>query len=75
MRILFPINHGILYFVGFDVLPPSIAWSVSRVSQETRLGYLRDFEKRLRDWQHTTPIAYPVLEDYDEDFRLKPILS
>ena len=34
--ILFPINHGILRFVGFDVLPPFIAWGVSRVEDERR---------------------------------------
>ncbi len=29
-QILFPINHGIFRFVGFDVLPPFIVWSTSR---------------------------------------------
>jgi len=69
--ILFHIHHGMLYFVGFDVLPPFIAWSVSRVDQATRETYLADYERRLRDWQTTEPIAYPALEDYDERFQLK----
>lgn len=70
-EIMFPINHGILYFVGFDVLPPFIAWSVSRVDQQTRERYLCEYEQRLLDWRRTPPIAYPTLEEYDESFRLK----
>lgn len=68
---LYPIHHGILYFVGFDVLPPYIAWSVSRVDQQTREQYLQDYGQRLLDCQNTTPIPYPPLEAYDESFRLK----
>ena len=70
-QILFPIHHGILYFVGFDVLPPFIAWSVSRVDQGTRQKYLDEYEERLLAWRRTQPIRYPTLEDYDESFQLK----
>ena len=70
-KILFPIHHGIFYYVGFDVLPPFISWSVSRVDQETRLRYLDEYEERLRSWQQTPPIPYPSLEEYDENFQLK----
>ena len=70
-NILFPIHHGILYFVGFDVLPPFVAWSVSRVDQATRERYLREYEQRLLDWRTTEPIVYPTLDDYDATFRLK----
>ena len=70
-QLLFPSHHGILYFVGFDVLPPFVAWSVSRVARETREGYLREYEQRVLNWQQTTPIEYPALEDYDEGFELR----
>lgn len=70
-QILFPIHHGIFYFVGFDVLPPYVAWSVSRVDQATRERYLDEYAERLRAWQTTEPIAYPPLEAYDENFQLK----
>ena len=56
--ILFPINHGILHFVGFDALPPFVAWAVARSTPEQRQEYLKCFEERLRDWQSATPIAY-----------------
>ncbi len=70
-QILFPIHHGILFYVGFEVLPPYIAWSVSRVDQECRRRYLDEYEGRLLSWRQTRPIRYPSLEDYDESFQLK----
>ena len=70
-QLLFPIHHGILYFVGFDVLPPFVAWSVSRVGRETREGYLREYEQRLLDWQETPTIEYPPLNAYDDKFELR----
>ena len=70
-QLLFPIHHGILYFVGFDVLPPFVAWSVSRVGRETREGYLREYGHRLLDWQETPAIEYPALDAYDEKFELR----
>jgi NAD(P)H dehydrogenase (quinone) len=70
-QILFPIHHGIFYFVGFDVLPPFIAWSVSRVDQATRTRYLDEYAERLRTWQTTEPIKYPPLDDFDENYQLR----
>ena len=69
--ILFPIQHGMLYFLGFDVLPPFIAWAVARSSQEQREEYLRNYSERLRNWQSTTPITFPKLDEYDESLQLK----
>jgi len=70
-QMLFPIHHGIFYFVGFDVLPPFVAWSVSRVDQATRERYLDEYAARLKNWRTTEPIAYPPLEAYDENFQLR----
>ncbi len=70
--ILFPINHGILHFVGFDVLPPFVAWAVARSTPEQRQEYVKSFEERLRNWRTATPIAYHPLEHYDETLQLKP---
>lgn len=46
-KILFPINHGIMHFVGFEVLPPFIVWSASHISDERRQGYLEEYKQRL----------------------------
>jgi NAD(P)H dehydrogenase (quinone) len=69
--LLFPIQHGMLYFLGFDVLPPFVAWSVARTSQEQREEYLRAYAERLRNWQTSETIPFPALEEYDEKFQRK----
>ncbi len=69
--LLFPIQHGMFYFLGFDVLPPFVAWSVARSSQEQREEYLREYAERLRNWRTSETIHFPSLEEYDETMQLK----
>lgn len=66
-QILYPINHGILRFVGFDVLPPFIAYGVSRLEDEARSTYLAEYQQRLFTLDTTPPIAYPALDDFDPE--------
>ncbi len=70
--LLYPVQHGMLYYVGFDVLPPFVAYSVARNTPEQREAYLREYADRLRRWPITKPIPYPTLEQYDEEMQLKP---
>ena len=71
-QILFPINHGILRFTGFDVLPPFIAWGPSRAGDEGRSAYLSEYQQYLGRIEELEPIQYPSLEDYDQTtFMLK----
>ena len=70
--LLFPIQHGMLYFTGFDVLPPFVAYAVARSTPEQRQEYLQAYAERLRSWQTTPPIPFPPLEQYDETLQLKP---
>lgn len=69
--ILWPLQHGTLYFVGMDVLPPFVAWNAARVGEEERKQYLEDYRQRLLTLETTEPIPFPKLEDYDDDDRLK----
>src|SRR5882762_10504927 len=39
--ILFPIQHGVLYYPGFDVLPPFVIYRTSR-TDEARFAKIRD---------------------------------
>ena len=71
--ILFPINHGILRFVGFNVLPPFIAYAPSRIGEEGRKAYLQQYQQRLLTLQETTPLSFPSLDDYDENFQLNKL--
>lgn len=56
--LLFPINHGILYYPGYDVLPPFVAYRVDRLDTagfERVAGRLRE---RMRAIATTPPIPY-----------------
>jgi len=56
--LLFPINHGILYYPGYNVLPPFVTYSTDRFSEmqfESAAESLRD---RMRTLETTRPIPY-----------------
>jgi NAD(P)H dehydrogenase (quinone) len=69
--ILYPIQHGMLYFVGYGVLPPMVCWSAARVSDEKRAEYLAQYQQRLLAWQTTPVIPFHPLSDYDQSMQLK----
>ncbi|TIU21496.1 MAG: NAD(P)H-dependent oxidoreductase, partial [Mesorhizobium sp.] len=54
--LLFPINHGILYYPGYDVLPPFVVYRVDRFGEA-------DFEPvadRLRETMRTLETIRPI---------------
>ena len=56
--VLFPIQHGILYYPGFDVLPPFVVHRTSRMG-EARFSEICDaLGQRLDDLWQTTPIPF-----------------
>ncbi|MNZ03856.1 Glutathione-regulated potassium-efflux system ancillary protein KefF [compost metagenome] len=56
--VLFPIHHGILYYPGFDVLPPFVVHRTSRID-EARFAAIRDeLGQRLDDLWQTAPIPF-----------------
>lgn len=69
---LFPIQHGILRFVGFDVLPPFIAWSVGRADEARRRAYLEQYRQRLLTLDRAKAMFFHRNDEYDETGRLKP---
>jgi NAD(P)H dehydrogenase (quinone) len=70
--ILFPINHGIFRFSGFEALPPFVAWEPDQIGEDGRKQYLEQYKQRLLTLETTTPINYPSLADYDlQTFQLK----
>lgn len=69
--ILFPINHGILYFTGFTVVEPFLVHAPARISSEQRAARLEGYRKRVLRLFASATIAYPGLNDYDEQFVLK----
>ena len=56
--ILFPIQHGILYYPGFDVLPPFVIYRTSRMDEARFLTTCEALGQRLDDLWKTAPIPY-----------------
>ena len=46
-RILFPIHHGILSFVGFAVIEPFVVHAPARIGSDGRTEYLARYRRRL----------------------------
>ncbi|MBG04854.1 MAG: NADPH quinone oxidoreductase [Rhodospirillaceae bacterium] len=66
------INYGIFRFVGFDVLPPFIAWAPARIGEARRKDNIEQYVERVLAIPETEPIAYLPLSDYDpKTLRLK----
>ncbi len=46
-KILYPINHGMFYFVGMRVLPAFIGYGPARISNEERLEIIENYKSYL----------------------------
>ncbi|HSX63501.1 MAG TPA: NAD(P)H-dependent oxidoreductase [Pseudoxanthomonas sp.] len=56
--LLFPIQHGILYYPGFDVLPPFVVYRTGRID-ESRFAEIRgQLGQRLDNLWNTAPIPF-----------------
>lgn len=56
--LLFPINHGILYYPGYDVLPPFVVYRVDRFHQRDFESVAERLRARMRTLATTGPIPY-----------------
>ncbi|QQP93305.1 NAD(P)H-dependent oxidoreductase (plasmid) [Skermanella sp. TT6] len=56
--LLFPINHGILHYPGYDVLPPFVVYQADRVDQERFSLTAERLRERMRTLAATPPIPY-----------------
>ncbi|MEA9390012.1 NAD(P)H-dependent oxidoreductase [Acerihabitans sp. TG2] len=56
--ILFPIQHGILYYPGFDVLPPMVIYHTSRIDSERYTEVCDLLGQRLDNLANTAPIPF-----------------
>jgi NAD(P)H dehydrogenase (quinone) len=56
--VLFPIQHGMLYYPGFEVVPPFVVYRTSRID-DARFSAIRDeLGQRLDNLLTTTPIPF-----------------
>ncbi len=56
--LLFPINHGVLYYPGYDVLPPFVAYRVDRLDEVRFEAVAERLRERMRTLATTPPIPY-----------------
>ena len=56
--LLYHIHHGMLYFVGMDVLPPFVVYGPARASEEKRREYLDGYGRRLLTLETTSPLRF-----------------
>lgn len=63
-------NHGILYFLGFEVLKPFIAYSPARMTLDERSKKLIEYKKFLEDLDNEPEIQFSPLKDLDHRYSL-----
>jgi len=56
--ILFPINHGMLYYSGFAVLPPFVVYLANRSDDEKFRSTAIELRQKLKSLSDERPIAY-----------------
>jgi NAD(P)H dehydrogenase (quinone) len=56
--LLFPINHGILYYPGYEVLPPFVAYRVDNLDEVGFEIIAERLRERMRTIATTAPIPY-----------------
>jgi NAD(P)H dehydrogenase (quinone) len=56
--LLFPINHGVLYYPGYEVLPPFVAYRVDRFDEAAFEPVADSLRERMRTLATTEPIPY-----------------
>ena len=57
-ELLFPILHGMLYYPGFDVLPPYLIYRTGKIDQEKFVEICDELEERLNMLEVTEPIPF-----------------
>lgn len=70
--VLWPLQFGVLFYSGLEVLPPFVGWSIQYSSYEQRQAYLDSYAGHLRALPAMEPLFFHPLADFGEGWRLKP---
>ncbi|MEW2530998.1 NAD(P)H-dependent oxidoreductase [Streptomyces sp. NPDC047071] len=75
--LLFPLQHGTLWYAGIEVLPPLLVHGADRVDDAAYAFHANVLRQRLEDLPHTEPLPFRHQNggDYDEDLVLRPELN
>lgn len=72
--LLFPFQHGVLYYPGLEVLPPFVVYGADRLTRDDFPDLAKAWEQRLLTLEETEPIPFrrQNLGDYEiPSLRLK----
>ncbi len=69
-KIIGYLSHGILYFLGFEVLKPFIVFSPARMTVEKRTEKLSEYKKYLEDLNKPVKLKYAKLDTLGENYCL-----
>jgi NAD(P)H dehydrogenase (quinone) len=56
--ILFPIQHGMLFYPGFEVLPPLVIYRTSKTDDEKYAAYCQQLAHRLDTLWQAEPLPF-----------------
>jgi NAD(P)H dehydrogenase (quinone) len=75
--VLWPLENGVLNFVGYDVLPRFHAPGPARADDATRAAMLDRWAERLRTLDSTRKLDFHPLDDFDRDagWTLRPCVQ
>jgi NAD(P)H dehydrogenase (quinone) len=75
--LLFPLQHGTLWYTGIAVVPPLVVHGADRATAEDYELAAKQLRERLQDLPNTTPIRFRSQNggDYDGRLELKPHLA
>jgi NAD(P)H dehydrogenase (quinone) len=64
-RMLFPVHHGILHFVGFTIVEPFVVYGPSKMNDAQRSEELRRFRARMLNLDRAPSLPDLDLAEYD----------
>uniref|UniRef100_A0A7N4NFP3 NAD(P)H dehydrogenase [quinone] 1 n=1 Tax=Sarcophilus harrisii TaxID=9305 RepID=A0A7N4NFP3_SARHA len=67
--LLWPIQSGILYFCGFQVLEPQLVYSIGHTPADERLQILDKWKKRLATIWEEKPLSFAPSNYFDLNFQ------
>lgn len=73
--ILWPLQHGVLRFCGFETLAPHIIWSATYIDDAARVTAMERYRDRLLNLGSEQAEPCHGREDFDESWQLKPGIS
>ncbi|MDR7277133.1 NAD(P)H-dependent oxidoreductase [Catenuloplanes atrovinosus] len=75
--LLFPLQHGLLFYAGATVLPPVLVHGTDRFTAANAETAAEELRERLRTMPVTEPLPYRTQTggDYDERFVLRPEIA